>query len=137
MTADEEFSEACFRADIERALALIASVDPGWRSPASGWSLLHVAVEHGHAEVVRGLVAAGVDIEATDHSGWTPLCLAVDADIDGAAQAEVPCALTMTRLLLELGANPNGGRGTSPIEIAMDYGHGEAVRLLSRRPGAD
>lgn len=132
MSAEEAFCDACFHADIAAATALIGELDLRWRDPSSGWSLLHVVVEHGHAELVRALVAAGAELEASDDAGWTALCLAVDADIDGAAQAERACELTMTRLLLQLGANPHGGRGTSALEIAEQYGHDDAVRVLGR-----
>ena len=84
MTAEDEFRDACFREDIEAASALIPRLDLQWRDPSSGWSLLHVAVEHGHAGLVQELAAAGIDLDMTDNAGWTPLCLAVDADIDGA-----------------------------------------------------
>ena len=131
MSVEDEFCDACFREDLAAASSLIGRLDLGWREPSSGWSLLHLAVEHGHGQLVRELVAAGADMEALDSAGWTPLCLAIDADIDGAAQAETRCALTMTRLLLHLGANPRGGRGITALEIAEDYGDEEAIRLLS------
>lgn len=132
MSAEDEFCDACFREDIGAALRLIPTIDPTWRNPSSGGTLLHVGVEHGHVDVIRSLAAAGVELDATDKVGWTALCLAVEVDIDGAAQSETPCELTMTRLLLELGCDPRAGRGVTAIEIAEGYGNDEAVQLLTQ-----
>jgi ankyrin repeat protein len=133
MSAEDDFRKACFSGDTETALALVPRLDLAWRDPSSGWTLLHVAVEHRCAEVVEKLASVGVDLEAMDNTGWTPLCLAVDADIDAAAQAKAPCDLRMTRILVQLGCDPNGGRGTSPTAIAKEYGNSDALRLLTHR----
>ena len=132
MTNEEKFRVACGRQDFNAALKLIPDVDLNWRNPVSGWSLLHVVVEHHQPALVRAIVTAGADLDAIDHSGWTPLCLAVDVDLDGATQKGVESQLEMTRLLLELGGDPRAGRGISAIDVARKYRNDEAVRLLEQ-----
>ncbi len=71
---------------------------------ASGESVLHVAAAAGHANLVRGFVDAGADMDAVDSNGATPIMLA-------AANGRAECC----RVLLSAGCNTgvvsNGGVG--------------------------
>jgi hypothetical protein len=128
-----KFFEACFQGHKDAVIAMLAeAVDLDWHHPRHGWTALHAAVENDHLDIVRELVAAGANLEALDTSGWTPLCLAVDAEIDGSHQTGKPLSLEITTLLLEAGANPVGDAKTSPLGIAQDYECDEAVRLLKQ-----
>lgn len=57
---------------------------------------LHIAANYGHDNVIPILVAGNADIEATDRRGNTPLHRSV-----------MPGNFEATRMLLELGSNPN------------------------------
>lgn len=69
--------------------------DPALRD-ATGDTALHIAANQGKVSVIPILVAGNADIEATDNRGNTPLHRSV-----------MPGGLEATRMLLELGANPN------------------------------
>lgn len=50
----------------------------GWARVESNWTPLHAAADHGHAGVVRLLIAAGADLAAGDGCGGTPLVYATN-----------------------------------------------------------
>jgi ankyrin repeat protein len=47
-----------------------------WRDQATGKSSLHLAIEAGRLKLVKLLLERGVDVNATDLRGCTPLCSA-------------------------------------------------------------
>ena len=106
-----------------------------WSDSGQGWTCLHVAAEMRHAGIIRALLRAGAPLEARDRQGWTPLFVAVDADIDAALQENEPLDLTCTELLLAAGAAPDAAApdGRTPVQIAERYGCTEAVRALQKR----
>jgi ankyrin repeat protein len=72
------------------------------------------------------LIAAGANVNRTDHRCWTPLHAAIEGD-----QVET------VRLLLSHGAQTdlaydfNRGRGPeTPLQVAQRMGHMEIVQLL-------
>src|SRR2546430_2273934 len=106
-------------------LYLDAGGDINRRDSKMGWSLLHFAAEDRNAEVARLLVARGADIAATDRSGWTPLHVAVDSDMDtsgrdGRRATELPTI----QAFIELGADETvrASDGSTPRDIAVAYG---------------
>ncbi|UVS77338.1 hypothetical protein [Actinokineospora sp. UTMC 2448] len=62
----------------------------------------------------------------------TLLTHAIDAEGDAAAQNGTPLEVHLTAVLLAFGANPSllDPMGRSPIEVAEDYHHDLAIKLL-------
>lgn len=96
---------------------------------ASGYSLLHIAAKSLNVEVVRLLLASGVDVNAADPEKNTPLHYTVDRN-----------HLPLTQLLIEAGADPNrkGRFGQTPLfgAIRRPTVNWELVRYLLSH-GAD
>lgn len=86
-----------------------------------GQTALMWTVAERHAAVVAALIAAGVDVHARSHSGFTPLSFA-------AQQGHVESA----RLLLEAGADVHeaAGDGSDALLVAVESGHGGMARYL-------
>ena len=83
-------------------------------------SLLHVAAENGFIELIQLLVDDGLDVDQQNQSGRTPLFLA-------ATHNQMNCI----RLLLNTGADPNGGSTNQvPLNTAAWYGHAPVVQIL-------
>ncbi|KAI0097516.1 hypothetical protein GGR51DRAFT_578054 [Nemania sp. FL0031] len=82
---------------------------------------LHLAVKRRDADATRGLLEQGVDVNACDHEGETPLFItAKDGNVE------------MMKLLLESGAKPDHESkwGRTPLAFAAQNGHAEVARLL-------
>lgn len=75
----------------------------------------------GDLEGVREAIAAGVDVNATDGDGWTPLHWAACC-----GHAEI------VRLLMSVVANVNSTNsgGMTPSSLAAAYGHAEIAQML-------
>eukprot|EP00668_Euglena_longa_P041696 GGOE01054905.1.p1 GENE.GGOE01054905.1~~GGOE01054905.1.p1 ORF type:complete len:1000 (-),score=172.16 GGOE01054905.1:309-3308(-) len=102
---------------------------------AMGWTALHIASEHGHADVVelmlwfaRWNAALGVDVNSSN-CGWTPLHLA----------CEEGHILIVLLLLLCGAADPNYKHfgGFAPLHLAAMHGHVEIVMALLSRHTLD
>ena len=85
---------------------------------------LHLAVTNGHAEIVRLLVAAGADVDASNNRMETPLFLA--SRLHGAVGSEVAVAL------VSAGANANTHPpgGYSPLHNCARNGNVDLCRVL-------
>tara|TARA_R110002095_G_scaffold152237_5_gene132385 strand:- start:40697 stop:41128 length:432 start_codon:yes stop_codon:yes gene_type:complete len=76
--------------------------------PNSGLSLMHYACEHQNESLIRALFMADKDLLNTRTAcDYPPIFQALDIDIDGAIQTGHPISFETTRLMLELGADPN------------------------------
>ncbi|MCH7974030.1 MAG: ankyrin repeat domain-containing protein [Bacteroidetes bacterium] len=83
------------------------------------------AVENNNLDEVKGYLSDGVDVNAQNEYGRTPLDIAVSIG-----------SINLVKVLLEAGANVNiTGRGyysSKPLVIAMDKGFSEIVTLLKQ-----
>lgn len=103
------------------------SFDPNvqFNPDKDGFNALHFAALQGHNNLIDLLVKNGVNINATDAVGRTPLYLAVIKQFPDTV-----------RVLLEHGANVNigdkegDGKGRSPLLIAVAEKNIEIVQLL-------
>jgi ankyrin repeat protein len=84
-------------------------------------------------EELTRLLDAGADPdEVHEHSGWTPLLLAIDGELDGSVQTGKPLEAATTAILLAYGADPErpSRDGFTPMHLAFQTRHEMAVRLL-------
>ncbi|HEY7091338.1 MAG TPA: ankyrin repeat domain-containing protein [Tepidisphaeraceae bacterium] len=88
------------------------------------WTLLHFSAEDCDAEMIKLLAAHGANLNARDQNGWTPLHLAVDADMDTSSRgARRATELPTVQTLIELGADERvkADDGSTPRDIAVRY----------------
>jgi uncharacterized protein len=105
--------------------------DPNAAHSDSGSSLLHYAAENEDVELIGALIGKGADLNAKAADGWTPLHIAVDIAIDGAAQESRMMDFAVAKTLVKFGARLDAQNhdGQSPRDIAAAYG-GDASRLF-------
>ena len=102
---------------------LAAAADVNARNVDGSPAILY-AVEEGHAECVRGLLARHPDLETPNKPGTTVLGLAADRGF-----------LNIVALLLEAGADVNGANsinGMTPLHFAAQNNNLEVARFLMR-----
>ncbi|WP_145174553.1 ankyrin repeat domain-containing protein [Gimesia aquarii] len=93
--------------------------------PDSLWSLMHIACENQNESLIRALFTADSGLLNTRAAcGYPPIFQALDIDIDGAIQSGHPMTFETTRLMLELGADPNlkDQKQRTLRELAQVYG---------------
>ncbi|WP_210574232.1 ankyrin repeat domain-containing protein [Streptomyces sp. GESEQ-4] len=95
------------------------------------WTPAHHAVEHEDAETLARLLADGANPNEV-FSNMTLLTHAIDVEGDGSLQTGWPLTVHTTAVLLAFGADPElaDPDGHSPLDMANDYGHVLAVKLL-------
>jgi ankyrin repeat protein len=111
------------RADVVRALIRAgAKTDLVERT---GVNLLHWATITNHADVIPELANAGVDINAIDDAGFTPLMYAATIDFGDSATL---------RALLAAGADRTirNESGRTALQQARRLGHARLARILSQ-----
>ncbi|MES2605135.1 MAG: ankyrin repeat domain-containing protein, partial [Pseudomonadota bacterium] len=119
-----------------------------------GVSPLLFAVTNSHWDIVKQLIEAGADVQQWDMFGNAPLMAAISRRTTNRPNPNDPLnetdGLTIVRMLLERGANPNmelfmrpakqrGGamaRGTTPLIVAAEAGDLEVMQMLIDK-GAD
>jgi 26S proteasome non-ATPase regulatory subunit 10 len=94
---------------------------------ADGRTTLHWAASGGHLETVQYLMAAGLEVNATDDAGWTPAHVAVSS-------GHAP----VVRALLAGGADGliANATGQLPLHYACSRNRLECAQLLFREGGA-
>ncbi len=100
---------------------LANGADANYRNPHTGVGAVAAASAEGHANVIRSLSQANVNVP--DNSGRTPLAYAAE---NGQSDA--------VRALLSVGANPNQSdvNGVTPLMRAASKGHEDCVNALLR-----
>lgn len=116
--------DGCLAA-VETVLATGADVNI--RSSGHGGSVLHLAAEDGHVDIVSSLLEKGADKDALDYDGDTPVARAVERGHLGVVET-----------LLRAGAvmHTRAGRGPSLLHQAAKHGHASIASALLQR-GAD
>ena len=126
-----------------------------WICRANGIGLRCIEYRTEDLEVGKQLLDRGANVNARDHTGWTPLYMAatdgqlettrmllehgaaINTLIDGGYTplhaASTEGHVEVVRLLLECGADPNACArdGSTPSDLASDRGWGKLVELLS------
>ena len=104
-----------------------AAVDVYTRNPFANQPL-HAAAAGRHIEVCRVLLAAGADVNATQHGGFTPLH-------EAAQHGDVE----MSELFLSAGADPSltTDAGETAADVAAGAGHVDLARRLREVDAAD
>ena len=114
---------------VQLLLAAGAPVNEVSQNP-SALRPLHSAVAHRQPqvalEIARALIAAGADVNTTQHGGWTALHAA-------ALHGNLP----LVRLLLDAGAGPapKNDTGKTPADLAKTKNHKQVIALLHERGG--
>lgn len=109
--------------------------DPNRIAPGRRRAAVHVAVEHEAPELLRIVARHGGDVNRPDRSGMTPLHLAVDVEVGRVSDDVRHASASLTRVLLELGADPEvcDATGRTPAQWADQYGHLSALELMKTR----
>ncbi|KEG13176.1 ankyrin [Trypanosoma grayi] len=96
-----------------------------------GGSALIPACERGHTEMVKLLIAAGVDVDHVNDLGWTGLLEVLELGGDDADH------VTITRDLIAAGANVNlaDKEGRTPLFLAKKYGLKRVAKLIEDAGG--
>jgi ankyrin repeat protein len=147
MYAIRENCIACVQLLIENGVDL-NKPDPEGVSP------LMLAIMNNHWDISKIIIEAGADVQQWDMFGHAPLMAAIPRRDTNRPNPNDPLnetdGLTIVKMLLERGANPNmqlflrpakqrGGsmsRGTTPLIVAADSGDLEVIKLLLEH-GAD
>lgn len=116
-----EFRTAVLHGDLKKVEDLLQKGAYDIADKGGDWSALCAACSNGHAEIVRLLLTAGMDPDARDSFGNTPL---MNAAIYGKTD--------IAGMLVEHGANPHerDAQGMTAKELAMKHGRDETAALL-------
>lgn len=95
----------------------------------SGMSELHVAAYHGELDWVQNCIKGGLDVNACDNDGFTPLHWVAHMGMVGPCNGERE---DIVQLLIDMGANVNSidNAGESVFFRAVMAGNYKIVRIL-------
>lgn len=105
---------------------------------SESWTPTHQAVESGDYEELAVLLDAGADPNEVCF-GLTLLAHAIELEGDSALQSGCRLHTALTAIVLAYGADPTlvSHNGQTPMEIAKEYDHTPAQRLLSAKSRMD
>lgn len=133
-TNPEDLVKAAFDGDTNRIQSLVSG---GADVNAVGDYLnpLHAAIENYQFDAIKLLVSLGADLEL-ECLGATPLQRAIDCETDSQTQTIEPenRDTTLTKLLMDLGANINGpnSSGETAWQMATRLKHKRAIELFTK-----
>ena len=102
---------------------------------SDGRTLLHDAARNGNVDATKRLIAAGLDINARDEKGNTPLHACAGIDRSPRVYGDGENLTTLARLLIEAGSDPlaKNQDGKAPLAGAMERDDAELTALLRSR----
>ena len=104
---------------------------PSW---AAGETALHVAAWRGHLPMVKLLIERGAPLEATHHSGKTPLAVALDALVEQSEWTPNEYSIDIAHALLNAGARIESA--TLTLAAALCLGRTDDAARLAREASA-
>ena len=117
---DSNLSHAVFQGDVDKAARILRN---GWNvqtRSVNGHSVIHSAVRNNQLSMVRLLIDFGVNVNEMLEHLMTPMHVA----------ARFSCG-TVTKLLLENGADPNtASEWGAPLVVAAHYNNIEVAQML-------
>ncbi len=107
-------------------LALQLGCKPGNVTSRYQGTALIAAAHLGHVEIVQALIDAGAPLDHVNNLNWTAL---IESIVLGDGGARHTATL---KALVEAGADVNlpDGRGSTPLQLARNYGYRDMVRIL-------
>lgn len=113
---------AALRRAIERVPPELRHTHLEYKSGTDGSTPLVVAVQHGHVECVRTLLATGVNANRNNQAGASPLHVAAKGNYPAVAQLLIENAT--------VNCNAMDRRGCTPLLVAAMEGHAEVLEVL-------
>ena len=119
----KSLSQAVVDGDIERVKSEIAAGVDLNSKYTMGWTLLHIAIDHKHADIAQLLIDKGADVNIRDSRGRTPLILAVEK-----GQKDIVAQL------IAKGAKVNemDSQGNNALSLATKNNQTEIVEILKK-----
>ncbi|MBN1531078.1 MAG: ankyrin repeat domain-containing protein [Spirochaetes bacterium] len=118
---------AALEENVQSVRDLVAAGAPLDARNLDGNTPLHLAVHERGEEIVSLLLSGGAPIDLQNNDGLTPLHRAAFLGLEGIAG-----------LLMARGSRTDlvNAQGYTPLHLAVQWDHGETVRLLARKGGA-
>ena len=105
--------------------------NPPW---VAGETALHVAAWRGLLDMVSLLIERGAPLEATNHSGRTPLAVSLRGLVEQSEWTPNEYTIEIARALLKAGARMDPAQRTLPVALCLEM---EDAARLARDAGAE
>ena len=122
MSRVDDLYQAVYDGDCQKIDALLAGHDVNIKSEWDKWNLLHIALDRlikpANPDVIRQLIELGVDVNAKDRCGWTPLHFAARTKCPAADQNRF---IACIKLMIDAGADVNAkdDEGVTPLHRSV------------------